>query len=164
MSDLKTAPKNLKTNGTKTPMNTPLLVGNRFITGFAVNLFNDYFSQQCTIISNGSSIPANITFKTKERLPTFEIRSDDIVKFIRSLDLYKAHEHDEISIRLIETCDSPISKPLAVIFKNCFENECFPKEWKRANIVPVDKKNINNRSQIINQNHYCLFVLKFLKK
>ena len=110
MSDLKTAPKNLKTNGTKTPMNTPLLVGNRFVTGFAVNLFNDYFSQQFTIISNGSSIPANITFKTKERLPTFEICSDDIVKFIRSLDLNKAHERDEISIRMIKTCDSPISK------------------------------------------------------
>ena len=26
----------------------------------------------------------------------------------------------------------------------CFENQCFPKEWKKANIVPVYKKNIKN--------------------
>ena len=32
---------------------------------------------------------------------------------------------------------SSISKPL---FRNCHENECFPKEWKKANIVPVHKK------------------------
>ena len=23
----------------------------------------------------------------------------------------------------------------------CFENQCSPREWKKANIVPVDKKN-----------------------
>ena len=27
-----------------------------------------------------------------------------------------------------------------LLFRNCFENECFPKEWKKANIEPVHKK------------------------
>ena len=28
---------------------------------------------------------------------------------------------------------------LSILFRNCFENEYFPKEWKKANIVPVHK-------------------------
>ena len=30
---------------------------------------------------------------------------------------------------------------MSVLFSNCFENECLRKEWKKANIVPVHKKN-----------------------
>ena len=51
-----------------------------------------------------------------------------------------AHRHDEISIRMIKICASSISKPLAILFRNCLESECFPKEWKKGNIVPVHKK------------------------
>ena len=41
-----------------------------------------------------------------------------------------------------------MSKPLHILFKNCLENECFPNEWKKANIVhghkKGDKQLINN--------------------
>ena len=117
-------------------------MGNQLVSDLFVkaNFFNDYFSKQCTIIDSNSSIPANISFETDERLSTFEICSSDIVKIIRSLDSNKAHGHDEISIRMIKICASSISKPLAILFRNCLESECFPKEWKKGNIVPVHKK------------------------
>ena len=54
------------------------------MTDFLVNLFNGYFSKQSTTIDNNSSIPANISFENYERLSTFEICSDDIVKILRS--------------------------------------------------------------------------------
>ena len=57
------------------------------------------------------------------------------------MDSNKAHGHDEVSIRMIEIWASSISKPLVILFRNCLEGECFPKEWKKANIVPVHKKN-----------------------
>ena len=66
---------------------------------------------------------------------------DDIVKIIKSLDPNKAHGHDEISIWMIKLCASSIAKPLSILFSNYFENQCFSKEWKKANIVPVYKKN-----------------------
>ena len=74
----------------------PLLVGNQLVSDFLVkaNLFNDYFSKQCTTIDN-NSIPANINFETEESLSTFEICSGDIVKIIRSMDPNKAHGRDE---------------------------------------------------------------------
>ena len=152
LNDPKTAPKTywkiLKTfvNGTKIPLIPPLLVGNQLVTNFLVkaNLFNDYFSQQCMTVDNDSSIPPNITFATEQKLSTLKFCTDDIVKIIKSLDPNKAHGHDEISIRMIKLCATPISKPLSILFRNCFENQCFPNEWKKANIVPVHKKMINN--------------------
>ena len=112
----------------------PLLVGNQLVSDFLVkaNLFNDYFSKQCTTIDN-NSIPANINFETEESLSTFEICSGDIVKIIRSMDLNKAHGRDERSIRMIKICAFSISKPLAILFRNCLESKCFPKEWTKAN-------------------------------
>lgn len=31
-------------------------------------------------------------------------------------------------------------KPQAVFFRNWFENECFPKQWREVKVVPVHKK------------------------
>ena len=123
-----------------------MLVGNQLVTDFLVkaDLFNDYFSQQCTTVDNDSSIPPNITFATEQKLPTLEFCTDDIVKIIKSLDPNQAHEHDEISIRMIKLGATSTAKPLSILFRSCFENQCFAKEWKKANIVPVHKKMINN--------------------
>ena len=134
LNDPKTAPKMywkiLKTfvNDAKIPLIPPLLVGNQLVCDFLekANLFNDYFIKQCTTIDNNSAIPANTSFVTVERLPTFEICQDD--------------GHDEITIRMIKMCASAIAKPLPILFRNYLGSECFPKEWKKANIVPVHKK------------------------
>ena len=133
-------------NGTKIPLIPPLLVGNQLVKDFLVkaNLSNNYFSQQCTIVDKDSSISPNVTFATEQKLSTLEFCTDDIVKIIKSLDPNKAHGHDEISIQMIKLCASSIAKPLSILFRNCFENECFPREWKKANILPIHKKMINN--------------------
>ena len=89
--------KILKTfvNGTNISLIPLLLADNQLVPNFLVkaNLFNDYFSKQCMIIDNNRSITAKITFENKERLSTFEICSDDIIKLVRSLDPNKARGH-----------------------------------------------------------------------
>ena len=100
-------------------------------------MFNEYFSKQCTTIDNNSSIPANKSFVTEERLSTFEFCPGDFVKIIKSLDPNKAHWQDEITILMIKICVSSIAKGLVILFRKCHESECFPKEWKKGNIVPV---------------------------
>lgn len=102
---------------------------------------NTLVGNRNTAIDSNSSISANITFETQERLSTFEIYLDDIVKITSSLDPNKAHRHDRISVCMIKTCASSILKPLLVPFRDCFENECFPKEQPKANTVPFHKKN-----------------------
>ena len=133
---------------------------NQVIIDFLVksNFFNDYFSQQYTTVNNDSSSLPKITFTTEQKLSTFEFCTDDIVTIIKSLDRNKAHGHDEMSVRIIKIWAS------SILFRNCFENQCFPKERRKSSIVPVHEKMINNWLKITDQYHYCLFLVKWLKK
>ena len=84
-------------------------------------------------------MPTNLFFETKNRL---DFSTGNIIKFIKALDPIdpnKAHGHNGISI-CMKLCAFSISKFLNVVFKNCLENDCFPNEWKKANIVPAYKK------------------------
>ena len=152
LNDPKTAPKTywkiLKTfvNGTKIPLIPPLLVGNQLVTDFLVkaNLFNDYFSQQCTTVDNDSSIPPNTTFATEQKLSTLEFCTDDIVKIIKSLDPNKAHGHDEISIRMLKLCATSIAKPLSIFLETVLKINVSLKNGRKPTLYLFIKKIINN--------------------
>ena len=72
----------------------------------------------------------------------------DIINIIRSLDVDKAHGHDNISIRMLKICDSAIVEPLTIVFNSCINQSMFPDIWKKSNICPIhkkgDKPTINN--------------------
>ena len=55
-------------------------------------------------VDNSTPVPKNISFETELRLSTFETCNVDIVKFIRSLDPNKAHDHDGISFLMLKLC------------------------------------------------------------
>ena len=45
---------------------------------------------------------------------------------------------------MIKSCDASICKPLELkIFRSCLENGTFPTEWKKAKVVPAQKKEKN---------------------
>ena len=148
LNDPKTAQKTYWTilkifvNSSKIPLIPPLLVDNKLVTDFLdkANLFNNFFTKQCTPVSDDSTVPVIKNFETRERLSSLEFCVDDIVKIIRLLDQNKAHGHDKILIRMIKLCVSSISRPLHLIFRNYLETESFPKEWKKTNIITVHKK------------------------
>ena len=76
------------------------------------------------------------------------------------MDPNKAHGHNEITIRMIKMCASLTSIPLAILFRNCLESECFLKEWKKANIVPVHEK---HDRQLI-KNYWTVSLLPIFSK
>ena len=135
--------------GNKVPLIPPLLVNNKFVSDFTkkANLFNDFFASQCTPLSNNSTLPKKY-FLTEKRLITIDFNKDDILKIIRNLNVNKAHGHDEISIRMLKICDSAVTEPLSILFKNCIGSGIFPNIWKMSHIIPTHKKNdkclINN--------------------
>ena len=91
----------------KVPLIPPLLVNNNFITDIntKANIFNKFFAEQCTPLKNDSVLPINQMFLTQSRLGTLDFNENEILKTIRTLNIHKAHDHEDISIRMIQICD-----------------------------------------------------------
>ena len=131
LKDRKIVPKTywaiLKTfvNGSKIPLIPPLLVDNKLVTDFLdkANLLNNFSAEQGTPVSNYSTVPLSINLVTRERLPSWNF----VLMILLRL----------LSIRMTKLCASSIWKQLHLIFRNCLETESFPKEWKKAKIIPV---------------------------
>ena len=142
-TDIRTYWSILKTflNKIKLPSIPPILQGNVFITDFQekANLFNDYFSQQCTVLDTGSILPPFVAL-TENFLDSVTFSESDITDIVKALNQDKAHGWDDISIRMIKMGGDSLSKPLAIIFKNCIAKGIFPHSWKKANVIPVFKK------------------------
>ena len=86
----------------------------KIITDFneKANLFNKYFSSQCNPLPNDSKLPENQTYITETKLSSFNTEHEDIYKIIKTLDINRAHGHDEVSIRMLKLCDKSTVKPL----------------------------------------------------
>ena len=56
---------------------------------------------------------------TTSFLRSFDIKESDILNILKSLDVNKAHGHDDISIRMLNLSQKSILKPLRLIFENC---------------------------------------------
>ena len=109
------------------------------------DLFNSYFEEQCTAVVNDSKLPSVLTVHTESLLESFYFSADHI-RDIKKLDPNKAHGYDMMSIRMLKLSVDSVWKPLEIIFKNCLKEGIFPDEWKKANIVPIHKKKMINKS------------------
>ena len=130
-------------NNKKTPCIPPIYHNNNYITDFKekIQIFNDSFAKHCTLVENSSKLPTNSFKRTNNLLSAISFTKEDIPKIIKNLNPNKAHGFDMISILMIKICDDSIFKPLELIFKSCLENGRFPIKWKKANVVPVHKRN-----------------------
>ena len=83
-------------NNKKIPCISPLFYNDKFISNFTdkVELFNNCFAEQCTMIDNASQILATVNTKTTKILSSISVTRGDIAKVIKNLDLNKAHGHD----------------------------------------------------------------------
>ena len=134
----------------KIPSIPPIFINNHFVTDFLskANIFNTFFSQQCTNIVTDSTVPSTPSFISDKKLNQIDFNIDTVIDIIRNLNPSKAHGHDGISIRMIQLSCKSIAKPLYLLFRNCFEASTFPIEWKKANVIPVYKK--GNKQEISN--------------
>ena len=130
------------TNWKKIPAIPPLLINNQLITNFheKANNFNQYISNQCSVIDNSSKLPMYKAPYTTSLLSFVDIKELDISNILKSLDANKAHGHDDISVRMLKLSQKSILKPLKLIFENCLRTRLFPDQWKKANVVPIHKK------------------------
>ena len=67
---------------------------------------------------------------------------------MKSLDSSKSHGYDNISMKVIKICSQSVTIPLKVIFEESLKKGIFPEIWKKANVVPIHKK--EDKTLIIN--------------
>ena len=134
----------------------------KFLTNIRTkgNIFDKFFSEQCTPLKNDSVLPSRQEFLTEEKLCSLDFSNDEILKLIRSLNVHKAHGHDDISIRMIKICDKSLIKPLIILFQNPIKPSHYPGIWKKFDIKPVHKK---NDKQLI-QNYQPISLLPIFDK
>ena len=111
-------------------------------------LFNNYFSSQCSLINNTSVLRQTFPLLNHHGLSSFHIENHEILKLIRSLDINKSHGFDNISARMLKICGSSIIMPLEIIFNTCLKERSYPLLWKKANITPIHKK--GDKNDIVN--------------
>ena len=92
-------------------------------------------------LKNNTMLPTNQLFMTQATLRYLDFNEGEILKIIRSLNINKAHGHDDISLRMIKICDESLLKPLLILFKNSLKLSYYPDIWKKSNIIPAHKKN-----------------------
>ena len=120
----------------------PLLENGLFVTNFQnkAEMFNNYFVQQCSLNMNDSVLPRSYITRCNNLLETIEIDGDKVLRIIRSLDCNKAHGWDDLSVSMVKICDSSIARPLCLIYETCMHTGLFSDNWKKANILPIYKK------------------------
>ena len=126
----------------KKNINIPRLLENGlFVTNLEAkaNIFDEFFVQMYSESSTSSTLPS-FTPRSRARLEGFAINREKALRLIRSLDSKKAHGCDEISITMIKICDLSIVEPLCLIFEDCLEKGMYPSLWKKANVIPIHKK------------------------
>ena len=89
-------------------------------------------------------------------MDSFKVTGSDILSIIKSLDSPKAHGCDNVSIRMIKMCSESITLPLK-IFQESLKKGKFPEIWKKANVVPVSKK--EDKTFIINYRPISLLLI-----
>ena len=91
--------------------------------------------------SNGKKIPCITPILHEDKFVTdFQVKSEIFNShFAKQCSLLK----NESQIRpqlLLKLSDKAICKPLHMIFTSCLETGVFPIHWKKANVVPIHKK------------------------
>ena len=114
---------------------------NQLVSGIKkkCDLFNSYFTEQCTPLVNNSKLPSVLTVQSELHFESLYFSADHTGD-IKKLDPRKAHGHDMISIDMLKLCEDSIWKPLEIIFKNCLKEDIFPDELKKANVIRIHKK------------------------
>ena len=128
-------------NKSRAPRIPPILVGNSLVLNLSEKAkhFNEFFSNQCSLILNDSALPP-FHFVTEKRINNVSIRNDDILKLIRNLNPNKATGSDGISGQMLLICDDSVVLPLKIIFQNILDDSIYPAIWKLANVIPIYKK------------------------
>ena len=132
------------TLGQNQTQNLPALVVNGITytdDGCKANLLNDFFASQSAQTSIAFDENREVMGDSRPQLNSILVTNENILKILKSLNVNKACGIDGIGNNILKTCAESLVEPISILANTSIESECFPSEWKKANVVPVFKKN-----------------------
>ena len=93
-------------------------------------MFFFFFALQCTHTIYDGKLPTAVQYRGENTLTRVTFKNEDVLEIIRSLNVNKAHGHDDISIILLKICDAEVMK-LSLLFKDCAQCGVFPNLCKK---------------------------------
>ena len=100
------------------------------------------------------------TLCNKGLIENVTINEGDSTCIVKNSNSNKSHDWDNLFIRKIKICGPSITYTLKVLFIDSLQGRIFPESWKKANIVPVHKK----ESKILIKNYRPISLLQMFGK
>jgi len=126
----------------KTSSFPPLKVGNNTICDDQekAESFNAFFLEHSTLNEDNVPHPANNVL-AERTLSSIRITNKDVVDLLKCLNITKATGPDQVSHAMLKMAGDIIAPSLTRLFNLSLSTSVFPSLWKRANVVPIFKKN-----------------------
>lgn len=120
----------------------PLSDGDRIITDAKekATIFNQYFITQCKVDNNDAPIPNIIDFQNSRFISHLSTTGFEVRNLLSIIDVSKACGVDGIGNFLIKTCAHGIASSFSRFINISFSKGIFPSAWKKANVIPIFKK------------------------
>ena len=126
-------------------------------------IFNSYFSsvfQKSRVNSENGDTDSAVRFPSDSELSEITVSEEEVISYLRNLDVNKSHGPDEIHPRLLKVCCEQIGPSLCALFNHSLNCGRVPTEWKSANITPVHKK----ESKELAENYRPISLLSIVSK
>jgi hypothetical protein len=104
------------------------------------NSFNNFFKQTATLDDSNAVLPPDYPTLCDSTLETFYVEEADTRNYLQKLNANKAFGPDGISPKLLKEGSSELAPSLTKLFNRSLQDGKFPKLWKRANVIPLHKK------------------------
>ena len=102
-------------------------------------LFNNLFLSHSNINLTNSKLP-DLNKTPEITLNNVIATEKEVHDLIMAIDVNKSTGHDGLSPRLIKIAGAAIVPSLTKLFNTCLVNKRVPSDWKKANVIPLHKK------------------------
>ena len=103
-------------------------------------ILNEYFASVFTKEDPNNIVDASPTPGNPIQLSHCEITEENIKRTLEKIKVNKTPGPDRIAPRVLKETMQQISKPLSIIFNKSLNSGKVPRDWKLANVTPIQKK------------------------
>ena len=104
------------------------------------NIFNEFFLSHASINTDNATLPRLEPY-TNSHLQNLSIQEKEVLEILKNIDVSKSSGPDEISPKMLKEAAPSISPSLTKLINLSLSSCRVPKAWKKANVLPIHKKN-----------------------